>query len=388
MNKLENIVKSLDLSDRIFFENYIDGTINRLNNLKQSEPCSVLVVSDEKNYLAFGKVLRDKICENNFSCDALVVGELPSSEALTGYNVVIGFNVSLTKSLAIYSKKLGFNLYFVATDFNYFTIFDQNYTQNYFNKIDGNIDGYILDLQIFKNSKRNDLADAYSLISGVALNYYIVKWGEQVDGMANENQVVNESVLSALSALKSITFENAVGVLIIASLYLIKAVNLMPSILSSGVILPAKILSSLSKTSQNECVFGLIGPLLTLIKGYIEFNFKLTFAQIDPIKDVDRLSEIINLKSLTIYQNLVIYNNEQIKAKRQNLVNADIAIESLMHLVVMVKNNYQLVYKGRHNRANFTGEEIKTSLKLGGMMETGLLKLMYGDGFLSIITEV
>lgn len=400
MNPFLSITEKSPFYGKLIIGDYKSQTLAALSEFFSSLTCDepinkrTAILCEEKDYLLMGNALRGFLIENEIDAEAYVV-----SASLEEYKNVLGeYKIFIAAGddafigkAQVLSAEISEKAIFVSTTL----IFANAFTKRRF------IDGlyyencsdykYILDIDHCKKLKRADLADAYSFVAANVLKESEFEINRALLGFSNDDSANNyiDALTSARKVLMKMTDVNIVGIITVAEFYLAKALDESNDILSD-LDLAGFILSKMTGTPVSECVFGLTGTYLMMLKGYI--NTEPPILYIPTVnKDVEKLAEIIQVNEIDIYERFNLYQNDEIEEKR-NLLNKIPDIEAKIDLQLVrykkLQRIYGNVYKGRHNRKTFSKKEETLALKLAGLLSCGVLKLAYSDGYLSLINEI
>lgn len=350
------------------------------------------VVAKEKDYLLLGKTLRDRLNEDGVFSEAFVFDdEAPAlSQVFSDYKIIVC--VGETDFLKTICKLVcGFDckVIYVSTSLVFADVFLTE-RDNIFNP-DEKVYKCIIDIDLFKKCKRKDLADGYAFCASAVLAFLEYKLSAKIDGVDFESENASGAVTNAYKTLSYITDNNAVGVITVAELYLLKAFRLCPNYLDLAAFSCGKVLAKMTDAPLYECVFGLIGGLLVAIKTYAAFLGKTLFSFPDVNKDVERLAEILKIPQTDVYGVLKIYDEKEIESKKvllSSIGDVDEEVSKYLSLYKKLLKGYEAVYRGRHKRKNFSLEEERLALKLGSITCFGVMKLSYDDGFLTLICDL
>lgn len=394
MSLLSKLTEKEPFKDKLIFGEAIEETILVVKDcFKEDERAEkkVAIVCCEADYLFIGKTLRDEIIFRGVLAEAFVLPDLSVDLSfLKDFKLVICLgNAAYYGKLAILSKKECFKLINVATSLIFADAFAGVFPSSVLKNEEGSIYKIVVDVNLLKKFKRKDLADGYAFCAALSLSGCEALFFEKF--YKDENaEAAKEFLSSAYKTLRLITPENIVGTIVVSELYIASALYNAPYLLNCGGFYAGKILSSVTFSPLNECVFRLIAPLLLSVKGYLNVGDKnATVASFN--EDVSKIAEILGCDELSIYENFRSESAKEIFEKRKELQDfcelkkeIDLSLKRYKKLSL----GYDIVYKGRHPLASFTIAQEKTALKLGGATSVGLLKLLYDDGFLSVLEEI
>lgn len=393
MSLLSKLTEQEPFKDKLVFGEAIEQTILVIkDHFKESDGRKkrVAIVSCEADYLFIGKTLRDEIIAHGVLAEAFVLPDLSVDLSfLKDFKIVICLgNASYYGKLAVLSKKGAFKLINVATSLIFADAFAGVFPSSILQNEEGSVYKIVVDVNLLKKLKRKDLADGYAFCAALSLSGYEVLFFEKFYKEKNA-EPVKELLSSAYKTLRIITPENIVGTIVVSELYIAAALYNAPYLLNCGDFYAGKFLSSISFSPLNECVFRLIAPLLLSVKGYLKLGCKnATVAFLND--DVSKIAEILGCDELSVYENFRLEGANEISKKRkelQDFCELGKEIDLSLKRYKKLSEGYDIVYKGRHPLASFTIAQEKTALKLGGAVSVGLLKLLYDDGFLSVLEE-
>lgn len=394
MSLLLQLTEKEPFNDKLVFGEAIERTVAVVKDCfygNEDSKKRVAIVACEADYLFIGKTLRDEVILQGFLAEAFVLPDLSVDLSfLKDFKTVICLgSASYYGKLAVLSKKEGFKLINVATSLIFADGFAGVFPSSMLKNEEGRVFKIIVDVNLLKKLKRKDLADGYAFCAALSLSGCEALFFENFykDRKAN---TAKELLTSAYKTLRLITPENIVGTIVVSELYVAAALYNAPYLLDCGGFRAGKILSNVSASPLNECVFRLIAPLLLSVKGYLRLGAKnATVAFFND--DVSRISEILGCDELSIYENCRLESVSEISKKRKELQvfdelkkEIDLSLKRYKKLL----EGYDIVYKGRKSLAAFTQKQEKTALKLGGLSSAGLLKQLYDDGFLSVLEEI
>lgn len=400
MNPITAVMNQEPFLGKLIIGNFLESTISAIKeffsepNIFESSPeKSVAIVAKEKDYLLFGKSIKDGLTENGFNVEPFVTAEF--TEKFIG--ILKNFPIVVTvgddgyiSQTAIISKKE--NLHVIAV--NSTLIFASNFSKK-FPRLDalclaeGAIYKYVLDLEYCKKLKRSDLADAYSYIASLSLGGLFVEIDDTLNKTLTENEK-SACLAETERAYKTLLFMNdvnIVGVITASQFYVARAVNVIFKNDLPDVFLAGEVLSKMTSAPKYECVFGLIGAYLTLIKGYLSLD-KTIFCLPEVNKDVTKLAEVLKINELSIYERFDLLPNGKIKKSKQDLLTKpelNDKIDGYLKRYKKLQTAYENVYRGRKNRKSYTITEEIEALKLAGLLSKGFLGLAYSDGYFELL---
>lgn len=400
MNPIIAVTNQEPFLGKLIIGNFLDSTISAVkeffvksDTLKSTFEKSVAVVAAEKDYLLFGKAIRDGLTENGFIVEPFVTTEFTEKliGVLKNFPLVVAVgNDGYISHTAIISKNE--NIPVIAV--NSTLIFAANFSKKFshfgtLNLTEGTIYKYVLDLEYCKKLKRSDLADAYSYIASLSLCGIFVEIDDALNKTLTENEK-SACLIETEKAYKTLLFMNdvnIVGVITASQFYAAKAVNVIFKNALPDVFVAGEVLSKMTSAPKYECVFGLIGAYLTLIKGYLSLDKTiLCFPEVN--KDVAKLAEVLKINELSIYEEFDLLQNDKIKKARQDLLaikDLNDKIDGYLKRYKKLQTAYENVYKGRKNRKSYTLSEEVEALKLAGLLSKGFLGLAYSDGYFELL---
>lgn len=393
MSFLLKLTEKEPFKDKLVFGGAIERTVAVVNDCFYGDDAEkrVAIVACEADYLFIGKTLRDEVVSQGFLVEAFVLPDLSVDLSfLKDFKTVICLgNASYYGKLAVLSKKEGFKLINVATSLIFADGFAGVFPSSVLKNEKGSVFKIVVDVNLLKKLKRKDLADGYAFCAALSLSGCEALFFEKFyqDQKAN---AAKELLSSAYKTLRLITPENIVGAIVVSELYVAAALYNAPYLINCGGFRAGKILSKVSSSPLNECVFRLIAPLLLSVKGYLRLGTKnATVAFFND--DVSRIAEIFVCDELSVYDNYRPESAIEISKKRKELQDFDELkkeVDLSLKRYKKLSEGYDIVYKGRKSLAAFTLKQEKPALKLGGLSSEGLLKLLYDDGFLSVLEDI
>lgn len=355
---------------------------------------SVAVIACEKDFLSVTKTVKDRLLNLGFSVEAFVSDEIfdKTSSLFSDFSVVICFGSSCYIASAASACAAGdIKLIAVPTNGVFADLFsDELLLSPIKRKKLSNIYRVIVDPALYKKLSRAEIIDSYLFCASFAA----LKEFFQVDILLTSSdspslKVVSANLSYADRVLSNVTINNISGVIVVAQLFIAKAISACKSLTVSAPFVSARFLSRMTGYPLNECVFGLIGPLLTSIAAYTHTEDKLLILP-DGSGDIDKLSEVLSDedKSLFFGGRVAFTDYPAIKENKKALksaVGATADFKSAFNRLSGYKKGYSDFYRARHKRADLKKDDIITSLCLGGVVGSGALKLMYDDGFMSLL---
>lgn len=403
MDAIKNLISQEPFVDKLVMGDYKEKTVQILDDFFKSQKDETLrskkevaIICKEKDYLFVGKTLKDFLEQFGYTLQVFIAENdcHGLAVAVSDYKIVICIgDTSIHGQCAVIAKNHGFKLVCISTSLVFLDAFYGVYQTGAVEFSEGDVYKYIIDVGIYKKLKRSDLADGYAFsaaLSLMSIEVFLCK--DKNFGLASDEDYAKFSKYLSIAqkTLLYITQENAVGVITVAQTYIAKALNMVSGFNRFGIICAGRVLASMTGTSLYECVFGLTGPYLTAIKGYLSID-DVILSVPNVNKDVEKLSEILRVSEKDIYDKLSLYDNRAIKAGKEE-IKARLAvcdnIDALLKRYKKLLCGYEATYKGRHNRKTFTKEQALTALNLGGLTASGVLKLMYNDGFFTLLTNL
>lgn len=401
MNPITAVTNQEPFLGKLIIGNFLESTVSAVKEFfvkpdvaKSDSPKSVAIVAREKDYLLFGKAIKDGMAENGFTVEPFVTAEFTEKfiGVLKNFQLVIavGDDGYISKT-AIISQKENITLIAVSLTLIFASSFAKKFpTCDTFSLAEGSIYKYVLDLDYCKKLKRSDLADAYSYIASLSLCGIFVEIDDALNKTLTESEK-NVCLAETEKAYRSLLFMNdvnIVGVITASQFYVARAVNVTFKNALPDVFLAGEILSKMTSAPKYECVFGLIGAYLTLIKGYLSLN-KTILCLPEVNKDVTKLAEVLKINELGVYENFTLLSNDEIKNFKENLLsvsNLNDKIDVYLKRYKKLQTAYENVYKGRKNRKSYTRLEEVEALKLAGLLSKNFLGLAYSDGYFGLLT--
>lgn len=402
MELIDKLIAKSGFQDKIIVGNAQDKLSFVISNFFQSLRDTIsgtekiekktAVVAKEKDYLLLGKTLRDRLNEKGVYTEALVFDdEAPAfGQLLSDYKIIVCVGeTDFFKTICKLICSSVCKVIYVPTSLVFADVFlgggDRFYNP------DENIYKCIIDIDLFKKCKRKDLADGYAFCASAVLAFLEYKLSAKLDGIDFDLEKASLSVTNAYKTLSYITDNNAVGVITVAELYLLKAFRLCPKYLDLAAFSCGGVIAKMTDSPLYECVFGLIGGLLVAIRAYMAFSDRTLFSFPDVNKDVERLSEILKIPQTDVYGVLKLYDEKEIENKKVSLSSIgdiDEQVAKYLSLYKQLLKGYEAVYRGRRKRKNFSLEDERLALKLGSLTSFGIMKLCYDDGFLTLICHL
>ncbi len=413
MELINKLIAESGFQDKIIVGNaqdklslVVSDFFERLNHTKSGEEVNVdttsgvvgkpekktAIVAKEKDYLLLGKTLRDCLNEKGAFSEAFVCDDEATalSQVFSDYKIIVC--VGETDFLKTICKLIcGFDckVIYVPTSLVFADVFLAG-CDRFFNP-DEKVCKCIIDIDLFKKCKRKDLADGYAFCASAVLAFLEYKLSAKIDGVEFDFENASGAVASAYRTLSYITDNNAVAVITVAELYLLKAFRLCRNYSDLAAFSCGNVLAKMTNSPLYECVFGLIGGLLVAIKTYAAFSEKTLFSFSDVNKDIERLSDILKIPQTDVYGVLKLYAEKEIESKKVSLSligDVDEEVSKYLSLYKKLLKGYEAVYRGRHKRKNFSLDEERLALKLGSITSFGIMKLCYDDGFLTLICDL
>lgn len=400
MNYITEFIKNTEFSDKVVFGEGITTTISvvkgyfSFENEKIGDDFKTAIIAKESDFLLIGKSLKDRVISEGISCDAYVFESLPSDFSfLEGLSVVICLgDADYYGRLAVFAKSKNLKLVCISTSAIFADGLCGFYKTNPFNYEEGSVYKIIVDIDLYKKLKRKDLADGYAFCCSSVLSGYELLLSEELLCRTTCVEEVEKLLNSAYKTLLLLTSENIVGVLVVSQLYIASLLYKMPKIIINGDgFSVGRVLACATGLPEKECVFRLIAPLLTVLKGYLNGTVRDFLTVPNFNFDVEKLAEIFKIPELYIYEKFTLKDFDAL-SKEKSLIFSDKElikkIDGILYKYKRLMNGYDVVYRGRHSRADFSEEDKRLSVKLGGLISCGILKVLYDDGFLSVLEDL
>lgn len=400
MNYITEFIKNTEFSDKVVFGEGITTAVSAikeyfsLENRKISGDFKTAIIAKEADYLLIGKNLKDRLILEGISCDAYVFEGLSSDFSfLDGLKIVICLgDADYYGRLAVFAKSTNLKLICISTSMVFADGLCGFYKTNPFDYEEGSVYKIIVDIDLYKKLKRKDLADGYAFCCSSILSGYELLLSEELLSRKTDAEEAYKLLNSAYKTLLLLTPENIVGVLVVSELYIASLLYKMPNVIINGDgFSVGRVLSCATGLPEKECVFRLIAPLLTVLKGYLSSNAKDFIVVPNVNADVEKLAEIFKIPELYIYEKFTLKDFDTL-TKEKSLILSDKEpikkIDGILYKYKKLIDGYDVVYRGRHSRADFSESDKRLSIKLGGLVSCGLLQVLYDDGFLSVLEDL
>ena len=389
---LNNVLSEVPFKDRLFIGDYLTGVKNVVTELgggaDSDKKVLVKIVATEQSYLSTAKALRESLKDSAQveafalnTMDGLDVIDLSPTHLIIGVGNVDFLNRLLLATQSIQAVKLA------VPDSG---VFAQLFcARKCFVPVKGAestlglYDNVVLDINLYKRLKKNHIADAFSYIGAKKLQLFELK----LNGCDEQNlRLVEGLVESATGLLKGVTEQNMYAVSIVAQLMLARAVYFVPELDLSPSYYCALVLSRLTGNTKEECLFALSNALITGYGAYAAHK-SIVFDLPEVNKDVESACEILGVKSSKILPYLDVNDFDGLNRVKASLDLCEAEILTAKRTTVQLKAAYDKIYRGRKRRDGFEKDQLMQAITFGGLLSYGVLKAMYDDGFLKLLTD-
>lgn len=389
MESVSSVITKKPFCDKLVTGNFTEKVLSCIDEYfsDKNEHPEIALLTTEKDYLFIGKFLKDKLIAEKKIVTAFVFEKAESINFLSDYDAVV--TIGDADYVGAICVKVTDKPVIILSDCLVFAnVFSFLYEVSPINKLKGDFYKCVIDTEIYKNLKRKDFADGYAFASSVCLAKF------ECEVLKTFGEEISDQTIDRLDfAYKTLTYinkENIVGVITVAEIYLMSALNLCPRLLDTGAFYCGKILSSITGLSKYECTLSSYGALLTAFKCYIKTDKDLAVVPFVR-EDAEKLSELLHVDSLEVYEKMNFLSYDKISSKRTALSgnkNLERVIDETAGRLKVLKAKYENVYNARHKRGECKKEDLLKALALSGVVAEGSTEIMYYDGFLSLLPQI